>query len=435
MSMSNVLSGLMARRKLLCASLIAALTGGAVVARAWQDAPNKQQYAGQQQSTARSAPPAEASGTAQFFNVQQPATAQSQRSEPAGIRANNIQVGLPGLYQTAQVQAYNVSREQTEQDAKIRKLLGMVKQADEDQKAALTDELTELLSQQFDQRHEAHEERLEALKASVEQAQVAIDTRAENRDKIIERRAKELLGEPDPDRWDYNPGARFPSSTSPARYYNYSSRFPTSNVPSAVRPVAPASPRYQQQYTPRIAAPTPTRPPVSAQLVPSTPGPGVRSNNNSWTPGPGTQNSLRVLQSQVENAAAALKDIERLHKNGVISSTELREAQGSLIEADARLKATQEALETRLQSAKIDLEAELADLQLLREQMRKMKTGTSENFDVKRSMTRGEANIRKAELELNLLSKQLDEFRALEKAAKASEDAGDDSEVAKETEL
>lgn len=513
MMMRNIFSSVVARRKLLCAGLIAALTGGAVVARAWQDgtepsslaeaarkqtakerelatllrarpdiesatvnydertAPNSREtqrvasiflrsenarpvkkstlntvadlaaqhfnglarqnisvfdQGSQQNFAVARTPGAQASEVAQYFNVQQSSAGQSRNSQIPPT--SNYTTRATGFYQSPRMPAYTVSRPHTEQDAKIRELLERVKRADEDDKAALKEELTALLSQQFDQRHTAQEKRLEALKASVDEAQAAIKMRAENRDKIVERRAKELLGEPDATDWDYNLEARFPSSASPTRYY--SPRFPTATIPSPVRPAAPASPGYSQQTAPQYA-PRTSRAPVATQQIPATQLPGIRSNSSSWIPG--QQDSIRVLQSQVETSAAALKDIERLHKMGAISAGELRKAQGSLIEAEARLKATQETLETLLQSAKIDMEAEHADLQLLREQMVEMKTGTAESFDVKRSMTRAEANIRKSELELNRLSKQLSELKALEEAAKKSIDAV--AESAKETEL
>jgi hypothetical protein len=87
-------------------------------------------------------------------------------------------------------------------DMESRRLAMKVKQAEDDaERARLESELQTLLADIFERKESLREERIEALRSQIDEATAARQDRLQNRQEIIERRMKELLGERDKYDW------------------------------------------------------------------------------------------------------------------------------------------------------------------------------------------------------------------------------------------
>lgn len=86
-------------------------------------------------------------------------------------------------------------------DMESRRLAMKIREADEADRAGLERELQDLLADIFDRKMALREERIDALREQLGEAEEARQERQQNRQEIIERRLKELLGERDKYDW------------------------------------------------------------------------------------------------------------------------------------------------------------------------------------------------------------------------------------------
>ena len=77
--------------------------------------------------------------------------------------------------------------------------------------------LLDKLGQQFDARHEQQTERISKLMEDIARVKETLEQRQSERDQIIDRRAKQLLGQHDPLNWDYAPS--LPNNSAPPGRY------------------------------------------------------------------------------------------------------------------------------------------------------------------------------------------------------------------------
>lgn len=86
-------------------------------------------------------------------------------------------------------------------DMESRRLAMEIREADEADRTELERELQDLLEDLFDRKLTLRAERVEALREQLDEAEAARQERQQNRQEIIERRMKELLGERDKYDW------------------------------------------------------------------------------------------------------------------------------------------------------------------------------------------------------------------------------------------
>lgn len=68
-----------------------------------------------------------------------------------------------------------------------------------------TNELSEIVNKQFDKRHEEQSKALERAELDAKKLRQTLEARLAAKSEIVERRVKQLVGEPDPMSWDPNP--------------------------------------------------------------------------------------------------------------------------------------------------------------------------------------------------------------------------------------
>lgn len=135
--------------------------------------------------------------------------------------------------------------------------------------------IREQLESQFDSMHQMQAKEIAEVERRLESLQEIHDTRTENKEKIVQRRIDQLLGNWDELGWDPQP-----NSSQPTRRPSYQSGFyPTTNPPIGSRPLSTAPTNQYGNGLPGTAS-IPRRTPAmtrdsAAEFGDLTPGPGV----------------------------------------------------------------------------------------------------------------------------------------------------------------
>ncbi len=435
------------RRRKLAVGLLVALAGsGGLAARAWQDGPA--------QANSQAASQAKLPGVSQAAGgtprtttpLSVAAVGQSQWTQPeGGYRPEQAQSPGPGVAtsprrfraqsfptQTSRVSGFASpswrsnassffsspqSRESAEIDAKIRELINSIRR-NPDNQADLGQELEKLLAKQFDMRHAAQTQQVDKMKASLAEAEETLAKRKENRDQIIERRAQQLLGQSDPLGWEYRLQTGTPSrpdsSLAPSVAYGV-------RLPQDLRYGVPLAPQTPSSMVPRSLppqAPVPVVPPAQ-----SAPGSIQSGSQFPSAASGGDQSDALVMKAQLDAARENLRTVERLHAMKAVSSSEFAAAKSQMLIIEAKLKGSCEKLKLECESARIDLEAERKELELLTKESRQLKEGSSEAYSIRRLLSRSEASLRKAELQLVQKLQQLDSLSEIVKILEKEEPA------------
>ncbi|MCY2978551.1 MAG: hypothetical protein NTU79_07810 [Planctomycetota bacterium] len=135
-------------------------------------------------------------------------------------------------------------------DAEVQSLAIELRSANSEKRELLNHQLLSKLTESFDARQKSHVSQLTKLQGEVQKTQELIEKREKLKSQIIERRIKELTGQPDELGWDpiamsvpygfpSSPSGQGPSTTLPPPGYGYSSVNP--NNISVPPPTAPKS--------------------------------------------------------------------------------------------------------------------------------------------------------------------------------------------------
>ncbi len=236
---------------------------------------------------------------------------------------------------TAASEAYKKAEKQV---AELVKQLAELNQASPINQRAVDEaqaQLTELLNQQFQMRHDDQQARLDKIVADAEQARAALDSRLANKEQIVERRAKQLLGQRDPLNWDYNPTPA--GQASPG--------IPLTPIPAGLLPRAPTTTGYNPPLASSFAQPKPVdfyesalpkrraleEAAVSQQLREDV---ALQMPQGDWGP----SSALIDKAHAAVLAKQELEDLKRLVDRGAMSAGELRRASSNASKAEAQLE-------------------------------------------------------------------------------------------------
>ena len=172
-------------------------------------------------------------------------------------------------------------------ESEIQQLANKARNSPPEQRQGLIQSITKKLDELFEARHNEQSSKIKKLAAELQQSQAMLDRRMELKSKIIDRRLKELTGQPDELNWNAAPlkldsSATTPSpnaeTTSPAPgmlsdyvQYQTQSILPNqSNVSSALTPwMQPLGDPVQSSATPLASQPLAPSPTVPAPSLPN----------------------------------------------------------------------------------------------------------------------------------------------------------------------
>jgi hypothetical protein len=278
--------------------------------------------------------------------------------------------------------------------------------------------LRKLVSTQFDIRHEEQVAKLKKLEEQLETTRAALASREDNRDDIIDRRLKELLGQANPLDWNYQPGTSGNTFSGRASFDNLR------GAPASLRPSFPS-----RNFGSVAAAPGNPPTPITTAIIPR----GGQASLPAITAT--TANNQFDLIGVAHAAARASSDIERIRRlaeKGVVSINELRDVELKLSEAQARLEATERSLQIRRMEAEAELNAKVVELESL-------KIKLAQEPSDERSVQEAASGIRIAEIELKVLEGKIAEIveelkwlHTFKKKQAATSENEDDKERSKE---
>lgn len=133
-----------------------------------------------------------------------------------------------------------VNPNQNESERQIRNLVSRIKSTrNDDDDSQQLDELKSLLAEVFEQKHQQQLQRLDRIRAQLDETEATLKLRESKKDEIIERRLRELLGQRDPMNfnWEY----QGPSSTGLPR-----ANFSDANSGVRNLPALPGSGRWNR---------------------------------------------------------------------------------------------------------------------------------------------------------------------------------------------
>lgn len=402
------------RRNAACALLIT-VAGSGLVAKGWQEpaesepgntasgfAAVSQQYSNVA-LTPQQATQARASGRSGGFNQAQssvvplsatagrfPSSGQFAVAQVAGGQSRSqIVQGLattPRDSQNPRIGYYYSSQLPSQpEDAEIRKLVKKLKDAGDDGDPETQEQLRYLVQEQFNRRQSTHIKQVQRLAAQLEKAKEALDAREKNRDDIVARRVKSLLGQTDRLDWGYTPQITGSQERSPN-----ASTFPRAMYGVALPGQSPTA----------VGIPVP---PQAAKLNL----PGLRSSTNG-------------LSARINSTQNQLNVASRAAKAGLVSAGELDKLRAELETMRDELKDQERSLRTQVEHGKIDVEVAKRDVVSLHDELASMTRESKERFDVNRQLAHAEAALRKAELSLEVAVQSYEEVKkAKEKIEKA----------------
>lgn len=196
---------------------------------------------------------------------------------------------------TVQVPVFEQALSQEDQEVmKLSALLkavdsGQVKMSNEDADANRK-ELAELVSGQFDKRHEEQLEKVAEIEKKASDLRKTLEKRLAAKSEIVERRIRDLLGEPDPMAWDHTV-TTYPRPDSPRSAVSpilpgaapYPNRYPDNTYGTTDSNFAPSYRVDQYGLRARLDASNATRTDSSSQLR-SAPRPSTTDESTDSTP-------------------------------------------------------------------------------------------------------------------------------------------------------
>ncbi|CAD78712.1 MAG TPA: hypothetical protein DDX19_22275 [Rhodopirellula baltica] len=274
------------------------------------------------------------------------------------------------------------------------------------------------LEQEFKRMHEQQGSEIAAIEKRLQSLKEIHQQRAENQDKIIQRRIDQLLGRSDPLDWNYTP-----PNTPFAPLSPYSSnQYGSSPISDNFHPKSPyAYPESNSPRSTRSWQPSPNRPPspspqkpASRPIPPSYPGKLMEAYESALK----ASDAAVLEQSNKER----LNEYTRLHEEGALTASELRRA--TLDYASAQKQTA--LLKLQLQSIQRDLARYLnaAELELaaLNEQQKTNPSANSKSAQLERQ--RAEAAITDAKT-------TLEQFEAAMKLIPVDTDSAEPSDAPK----
>lgn len=341
---------------------------------------------------------------------------------------------------------------ESDENSKLQQLLNelrrMPKDARDEDKLS---QLKQLLHGQFESKHREQTQRLQKILADAEKTKAILAQREEQKDKIVERRLTELLGERDPLNWDYGSEGNSQSSSylsvqpaypsQPAapgetqyvpRTYQPNRSPSTATIPNTEWPIQSTSPPSAQYYSPGRSnneKPNTNQRSTSPQLpqafrsTPTSPRSNFgTSNQQSRSNGSvrrpiqepfvtRTDESDDVIRTgyAFENAREAVERANKLFERGALSSSEMNSLRQTLNEAKARWDLTRRQLDSEIRKLKIKCESSEEQLALLRQKS----TMLAELFAVgkipQRDTIEPKIELLKVQQELELAKAELEE--------------------------
>ena len=308
-------------------------------------------------------------------------------------------------------QAYSPKQE-SPADQMARKLSAVPKADRTEQQLT---QLRELLNAEFDKRHAEQLERLERVKADAEKTETILRQRKDQQSQIVDRRMAQLLGERDELSWDYSDA----TARGPQRAGGFPQPFPVTapaGVGQTIPPFDGGVPTTKSfPFAGEMQAPTASTAATKPSLAPTT-GEAASSalsltagNNPSYA-----QNDIVHAGFSLENTEAALKQIEKLAKNQIVSSSELEKAQRAFEEAKTRWQFKTRELELEKELLLSEMESAAQGTRLLSDELAQLKqmvsnglSKPSELVEKERELSKATQELRAAEIGLQRLEIQL----------------------------
>ncbi|GAB5515376.1 MAG: hypothetical protein Rhob2KO_31010 [Rhodopirellula baltica] len=275
------------------------------------------------------------------------------------------------------------------------------------------------LESEFKRMHEQQGSEIAAIEKRLQSLKEIHQQRAENQDKIIQRRIDQLLGRSDPLDWNYTPPTTPPNV--PVSPY-FSDQYGSSPISDNFHPKSPYaypesnSPRSTRSWQPSPYQ-SPTRSPqnpASSPIPPSYPGKLVEAFESALK----ASDAAVLEQSNKER----LNEYARLHEEGALPASELRRATLDYTSAQKQTA----LLKLQLQSIQRDLARYLnaAELELaaLNEQQKTNPSANSKSAQLERQ--RAEAAITDAKT-------TLEQFEAAMKLIPVDTDSAEPSDAPK----
>lgn len=313
-----------------------------------------------------------------------------------------------------------MTREDSKHNERIKQLVNQLRgSTSSNEMDAKLAEFRSELEQEFKRMHEQQGSEIAAIEKRLQSLKEIHQQRAENQDKIIQRRIDQLLGRSDPLDWNYTPPTTPPNV--PVSPY-FSDQYGSSPISDNFHPKSPYaypesnSPRSTRSWQPSPYQ-SPTRSPqnpASSPIPPSYPGKLVEAFESALK----ASDAAVLEQSNKER----LNEYARLHEEGALPASELRRATLDYTSAQKQTA----LLKLQLQSIHRDLtrylkatELELADL------IEKQKSTPSANpQSVQLERQRAEAAITDAKT-------TLEQFEAAMKLIPVDTDSADPSDAPK----
>lgn len=320
----------------------------------------------------------------------------------------------------AQVTGRLMTRENSKHNERIKQLVNQLRgSTSSNEMDAKLAEFRSELEQEFKRMHEQQGSEIAAIEKRLQSLRDIHQQRAENQDKIIQRRIDQLLGRSDPLDWNYTPPATPPNV--PVSPY-FSDQYGSSPISDNFHPKSPYaypesnSPRSTRSWQPSPYQ-SPTRSPqnpASRPIPPSYPGKLVEAFESALK----ASDAAVLEQSNKER----LNEYTRLHEEGALPASELRRATLDYTSAQKQtallklqLQSIQRGLARYLNAAELELAA-------LNEQQKTNPSANSKSAQLERQ---------KAEAAITDAKTTLEQFEAAMKLIPVDTDSADPSDAPK----
>ena len=227
-------------------------------------------------------------------------------------------------------------------DGKVKKLVDAIKSAEGDANKELIEDLRDRLEEEFESMHKEQAEQIRKAEERLAKLKSVHGQREENRDTIVQRRIDELLGEPDPMRWNLNVptfSGTYQGLSAPAvastmgQRGRWSALAPIASSPQPAQSPASSTIRGMVAPTRPFAAPAaPTAPKPAIGFAKPTPSPSAE-------PAPKDVN-IKALFDAIRDTAEAESDLNSLisdlgqtralSKKGLVGQSELKQIEAAI---------------------------------------------------------------------------------------------------------